>query len=53
MVSFGALTTVLIMAAVGFSPWPGFVAIALYGLPVSFLLLSALVYRSIRRRRRV
>ncbi|NKX50674.1 hypothetical protein HER39_08855 [Arthrobacter deserti] len=48
LVSLGAI---LAGASAGARPWAGFAWIAFTALPAAFILLAALVVRSIRRRR--
>jgi hypothetical protein len=46
-----SLAVILVGALLGAETWPGFVGIAWVGFPVAFLLMGAMVIRSIRRRR--
>ncbi|GAA2562121.1 hypothetical protein [Neomicrococcus aestuarii] len=47
-----ALFVTLVLYAMSVTPWPGLIAIGLYGLPVAFMFLIAYLLVSLRARRR-
>jgi hypothetical protein len=52
VISLACLAVVLAAAAAGLELWSGFMTVALYGLPVAFLLLAALIIANVILRRR-
>lgn len=52
VLSLVALVITLVLYAMSVTPWPGLIAIGLYGLPIALIFLLVYLVLSLRERRR-